>query len=215
MSDLEHLRSESKDVPLCEDRAPDDPVTLFEKWLEQAVEDNDGAWYEPNAMALSTADAEGSPDCRIVLLKECSREGFVFYTNTESAKGRQLAENPRAAAVFYWSRFERQVRLRGPIEKLSCERAESYFANRPRGSQLGAIISRQSQPINSRGELESALAQAEAQYQGRDIPMPAFWGGYRLVPEQIEFWQGRSSRLHDRLLYTRSQSGWARQRLSP
>ena len=215
MSDLKHLRSESKDAPLNEDSAPGDPAILFDQWLQQAIEENDGAWYEPNAMALSTADAESSPDCRIVLLKEFSPEGFVFYTNTESAKGRQLAENPRAAAVFYWSRFERQVRLRGPVEKLSRERAEEYFASRPRRSQLGAVVSRQSRPIDSRSELESALAEAEARYEGRDIPMPAFWGGYRLVPEQIEFWQGRSSRLHDRLLYTRSGDGWTRQRLSP
>jgi pyridoxamine 5'-phosphate oxidase len=213
--DLHAIRSVSADAPLQEAQAGDDPFALFQTWLDQALEANDGAWFEPNAMALSTADAQGRPDCRIVLLKHLDRDGLVFYTNLESAKAQQLAANPRAAAVFYWSGQERQVRVRGRVERVDEQDAREYFASRPRGSQLGALVSRQSRPLDSRQALEADLEQARARYTDKPIPKPDYWGGLRIVPEAFEFWQGRDNRLHDRLLYRRDGQGWARQRLSP
>ncbi len=213
--ELHELRSVSADRPLQEAQAGDDPFALFGTWLDQAVERNEGAWFEPNAMALCTADAEGRPDCRIVLLKHHDREGLVFYTNLESAKARQLNANPRVAAVFYWSAQERQVRVRGRVERVDAQAAREYFASRPRGSQLGAIVSRQSRPLASREDLEAELEQVRERYEGQPLPKPDFWGGYRIVPETFEFWQGRDNRLHDRLLYARDARAWSRQRLSP
>ncbi len=200
---------------LDETDAGDDPAALFARWFEEAKITHSGAWYETNSMTLATVDAEGRPDARIVLLKEFADGSFVFYTNTASAKGEQLAANPRAALVFHWPHLERQVRIRGPVERVRREQAEAYFRSRPAGSRIGAAASDQSQPVADRGELENRAAALQQEYGEGEIPMPQTWGGYRVTAEEIEFWQGRADRLHDRLRYRRDKTGWTRQRLSP
>jgi pyridoxamine 5'-phosphate oxidase len=190
-----------------------DPFVQFGRWLQQAVEAN---LVEPNAMTLATASKDGLPSARLILLKSFDGNGFVFYTNYESQKGRELAENPNAALVFYWAELERQVRIAGTVSKVSREESEAYFNSRPAGSRLGAWASGQSQVITSRKMLEERLKELAAEYQDREVPTPPFWGGYRLSPQAFEFWQGRPDRLHDRLRYTRQpESGWAIERLSP
>ena len=213
---LSERRNEYRDRPLTEAEAGDDPLALFDRWLREAIEINEGPWFEPNAMTLATADENGRPDARIVLLKDCSEKGFSFYTNCRSRKAQHLHENPRAAMVFYWGSLERQVRVQGRVKPLDAGTAAEYFARRPRGSQLGAHASLQSQPIDSREVLEKRLAAVEARFEGRDVPLPDHWGGYCLTPEEIEFWQGRPNRLHDRIRFYRIVDGkWRRQRLSP
>lgn len=166
-------------------------------------------------MTLATAASDGTPSARVVLLKGLSENGFVFYTNYESPKGKELAANPKAALVFYWPELERQVRVAGRVERVSREQSAAYFHSRPRGSQLGAWASRQSEIIPGREPLEDRLRALQAEYPG-EVPLPPFWGGFRLLPRQIEFWQGRPNRLHDRLLYSLQQDGsWRRERLSP
>lgn len=191
-----------------------DPIRQFEVWLTEAME---AGLKEPTAMALATTTAAGVPSCRMVLLKGVDARGFTFFTNYESRKGRELAENPRAAVVFYWAELERQVRITGVVEKVSAEESEEYFGSRPRRSQLGAIASRQSAVLASREELERRLAALEEEYTGSTpIPKPEDWGGYRIAPDSIEFWQGRRNRLHDRLLYAKVEGGcWVIARLSP
>ena len=157
-----------------------------------------------DAMTLATAGADGAPDARMVLLKGHGPGGFSFYTNVESAKGGQLAARPVAALVLYWRELDRQVRARGPVERLPAETADEYFATRPRDSQLGAWASAQSSPIASREELERRVAELEREYEGRDVPRPSYWGGFLLVPDAVEFWQGRTGRLHDRFRYERA-----------
>ncbi|MBI3242645.1 MAG: pyridoxamine 5'-phosphate oxidase [Chloroflexi bacterium] len=194
------------------DLAPN-PFTQFGKWFQQAVAAN---LTEPNAMTLATATKDGLPSARMVLLKGFDESGFVFFTNYESQKGRELAENPNAALVFYWAELERQVRMAGPVSKVSLEESVSYFKSRPEGSRLGAWASRQSQVISDREMLEERLKALTVEYQDHEIPLPPFWGGYRLSPRTIEFWQGRPDRLHDRLRYTRhSDNRWLIERLSP
>lgn len=198
-----------------DERAVDaDPIRQFAVWFDDAVAAH---LLEPNAMALATATPDGRPSVRMVLLKGFDATGFVFYSNYESRKGRELAANPRAALDLFWVELERQVRIEGPVERLAPEQSDAYFHSRPRGSQLGAAASHQSAVLPGREPLERRLAELEAEYAGTEaIPRPEYWGGYRVVPEVMEFWQGRPNRLHDRLRYTRRVGdGWTIERLSP
>ena len=171
---------------------------------------------EPNAIALATASPDGGPSVRFVLLKAIDERGIQFFTNLESRKARELAANPRAAAALYWQPLQRQVRLAGPVERLAEEESDAYYASRPRGSRLGAWASPQGRPIPDRAWLEARVAEAEARFPGEEVPRPPHWGGYRLVPESVELWQGRPSRLHDREHFTRAPDGsWRSERLSP
>jgi pyridoxamine 5'-phosphate oxidase len=199
---------------LLEADAASDPLVQFERWFADA---RSAGMREPNAMTLATVDDEGQPWGRIVLLKGVDHRGFVFYTNYESQKGHQLAANPKAALVFYWPELERQVRITGEVAKVSRAESDAYFQSRPRGSQLGAWASRQSALIDNRLQVEERMQQLEQEYAGHAaVPLPPFWGGYRLVPASLEFWQGRPNRLHDRLRYTIDRKGiWKRERLSP
>ncbi len=215
MTDFQAMRREYEgDEGLSKARAGQDPIALFGRWFSQAVESNRGAWFEPNAMVLATT-GENGPDARVVLLKSFDENGFVFYTNYASAKADQILRNPCVSLVFYWSQLHRQVRIFGRAEKVDPQTSREYFASRPRGSQLGAVVSRQSQVISGREELEKRLEEARRQYEGQDVPMPENWGGYRVVPEQIEFWNGRENRLHDRIRFRREGKSWVVERLSP
>ncbi len=191
-----------------------DPIVQFQHWFDQALE---AQLIEPNAMMLATASPDGRPSARMVLLKEIDGRDFVFYTNYESRKGQELAANPYAALVFYWAELERQVRIEGEAGKVSRAQSEAYFETRPRGSQLGAWASHQSQVVGSKADLERKLAELQAQYQGSaPVPTPEFWGGFHVKPVKIEFWQGRPDRLHDRLQYCLTADGsWLIERLSP
>ena len=191
-----------------------DPIEQFGIWFKQALNAN---LVEPNAMTLATATPDGKPTARIVLLKGVSDRGFVFYTNYESQKGRQLIANPYAALVFLWDKLERQVRIEGRVEKLSLKESAEYFHSRPKASQIGAWTSDQSRVIPNREALEQKQAKLQKQYSGEvEIPLPPHWGGFRVIPNRIEFWQGRPSRLHDRLLYDlQSDGSWSIKRLSP
>ena len=166
-------------------------------------------------MTLATATPDGKPSARVVLLKGFDEHGFVFYTNYEGRKARELELNPNCSLVFYWGELERQVRIEGRTVRVSDEESDAYFDSRPRGSRLGAWASEQSRPVESRAKLEECLKELEEEYEGREVPRPPFWGGYRVEPERMEFWQGRENRLHDRLLYTRSDEGWEITRLQP
>jgi pyridoxamine 5'-phosphate oxidase len=216
MGQMEDMRREFEGEPFGRANTASDPFAQFERWFIDAADANEGAWYEPNAMTLATAGEDGAPDARIVLLKSFDARGFVFYTNYASAKGQQLAGRAQAAAVFYWAGANRQVRIRGRVETLSEQTSREYFARRPRGSQIGAAVSRQSEPIESREVLQQRLADMQARLDGQPVPMPEHWGGYRIVPDEVEFWQGQPNRLHDRLLYARAAGGgWGITRLSP
>lgn len=195
-----------------EANAPGDPLALFERWFEEA---RGAELVDASAMTLATADAEGRPSARTVLLKGFGAEGFRFYTNHDSRKARDLDVNPYAALAIWWDRLERQVRVEGPVKRLSPETSDAYFATRPRGSQLGAHASPQSRVIGGRAALEDALERLSERYGDGPVPRPPNWGGYAVVPEVIEFWQGRENRLHDRLRYTRAGDGWKRERLAP
>lgn len=210
---LADLRREYTASGLTEADAGDDPLDLFRRWFAQALEvDPDDA----NAMTLATADEAGRPSARIVLLKGCDERGLTFFTNYDSRKGRELSQNPYAALGFFWPALDRQVRIEGRAVRTSREESEEYYKSRPRGSRLGAWASAQSRTIAGREELERAVAALEARFPTDEIPCPQFWGGFRLVPEVWELWQGRPSRLHDRLRYTKdSAGGWLRERLSP
>ena len=192
----------------------DDPFALFGEWQDAAglTEPND-----PNAMAVASVDTSGLPDVRTVLCKDWDERGFVFYTNFESAKGRELLAQPKAAALFHWKTQRRQVRVRGPVEVVDDAEADTYFASRPRGSRVGAWASAQSRPIASRAALEQAVADIEALYPGESVPRPPHWGGFRIKPLQIEFWSDGEFRLHDRILFSRAEAsgGWSAARLSP
>lgn len=190
-----------------------DPFALFERWLGEAAvhEPND-----PNAFALATADADGAPDVRMVLLKALEGGGFTFYTNLQSAKGRQLAANPHAALLFHWKTLRRQVRVRGRADPVTPEEADAYFARRARDARIGAIASDQSRPLSSREELERRIAEVESRYGDVDPPRPEHWSGWRVIPRAVEFWRDRPFRLHDRLLFERDgDGGWRRTRLFP
>ena len=210
---LSDLRREYTRHGLSEDEVASDPFAQFARWFHDVRAAN---LLEPNAMTLATADASGRPSARVVLLKGVDERGFLFFTNYDSRKGRELAENPRAALTLYWAEFERQVRIEGTVEIVSREKSAEYFHSRPHKSQLAALLSAQSDVVANRKVLEERLAELEQQHAEGEVPLPDFWGGYRVVPEAVEFWQGRPSRLHDRLCYVRSEDGgWKLQRLSP
>ena len=192
----------------------DDPFVLFERWFAEAKESEPN---DPNAMALATADADGLPDLRMVLLKGNDARGFVFYTNIGSAKGEELAANPQASLLFHWKSLRRQVRIRGAVEPVSDAEADAYFASRPRGSQIGAWASAQSRPLVSRAALEQEVTALEARFGGNAPPRPDYWRGYRVKPLSIEFWRDRRSRLHDRLVFRRDtpSTAWTTVRLYP
>jgi pyridoxamine 5'-phosphate oxidase len=206
------LRKEYTAAGLREAEMHADPIEQFSQWLRLAVA---AELPEPNAMTLATVDGTGGPSARMVLLKGVDARGFVFFTSYTSRKGRELAERPRAALVFFWGELERQVRVEGAVEKVSREETERYFASRPRGSRLGAWSSNQSAVVGSREELEKRLERLEEEYLDRDIPAPPSWGGFRVIPSAIEFWQGRANRLHDRIVYQRGEGGWVMRRLGP
>jgi pyridoxamine 5'-phosphate oxidase len=191
-----------------------DPFVLFKLWLEEArtTEVND-----PEAMTLATVDADGLPDARMVLCKGVDERGIVFYTNIESAKGRELKGQPRAAALFHWKSLRRQARFRGAVSEVTVSESDAYFASRPRGSQIGAWASAQSRPLASRADLEAAVQAYEQKFAGAEVPRPEYWRGYRLTPVEIEFWRDRHSRLHERIMFTRStpESAWTRRLLYP
>lgn len=212
MSVIADLRREYSTRALSEDQADPDAIRQFAAWFQEAVK---AELLDVNAMTLATVSASGDPAARIVLLKGFDDSGFVFFTNYDSAKGRDLAAHPRACLLFFWVELERQVRITGSVTKVSAAESDEYFHSRPLASQLGAWASAQSSPLPDRGQLESRYAELEKQYQGQPVPLPPFWGGYRVTPDSLEFWQGRQSRLHDRLLYTRHGEGWSRSRLSP
>ena len=213
MPDLSDLRQSYERGALDRADLPADPLDLFHAWFADAQA---AGVVEPNAMTLATAAPDGRPSARIVLLKGADARGFSFYTNHDSRKGRELDAHPVAALVFWWGPLERQVRVEGRVERVGTAEADAYYASRPRGSRLGAWASPQSAEIPDRSPLDARLADAEARFAGADVPRPDFWGGYRVVPDAVEFWQGRPSRLHDRFLYRLGAAGdWQPSRLAP
>jgi pyridoxamine 5'-phosphate oxidase len=210
---IREIRKEYKQESLNEKKMHADAIQQFQEWWSEALKSE---IVEPNAMTLATASSDGLPSARIVLLKDFDKKGFVFYTNYNSFKGQQLAENPRACVVFFWKELERQVRITGLIAKVSAAESDEYFNIRPEGSRIGAIASPQSQVIENREWLESEVQEVEKKFASDSIKRPEHWGGYRLMPAIIEFWQGRPNRLHDRIQYTLDEAGsWKIERLAP
>lgn len=213
-NDLGHYRKSYERNALTEDNLKDNPLEQFQQWFYEA-EAADGR-DEPNAMTLSTVGLDGFPKSRVVLLKKYTHEGFIFYTNYHSEKGKAIAQNPEVCLSFFWAQLERQVIIKGKAEKIAANLSDGYFESRPKGSQLGALVSNQSEVILSREVLEEALASLEKQYEGKAIERPAHWGGYLVRPVSIEFWQGRPNRLHDRIRYTlQNNLDWHIERLAP
>ena len=208
---LADIRNEYSTRELSESDVNPDPIIQFETWFNEAL---DGEISEPNAMALATVNSQGKPSCRIVLLKGFDANGFVFFTNYQSKKGGDIEKNPAAAITFFWHELERQVRIEGKVEKVPERDSDLYFEVRPKGSKIGAWTSPQSQPISKR-ELLDNQREFEQKYKGVEIPRPPFWGGYIVKPDLIEFWQGRPSRLHDRVVYLKSGDVWTIQRVAP
>ena len=212
ITDPSQLRVDYKRAALSERDAASDPIELFTRWFDEAVA---AAIPEPNAMTLATVDAAGRPTARIVLMKGVDARGVVFHTNYDSRKGRDLAANPRAALLFFWVGLERQVRIDGAAERVSAEDSDAYFPARPRGSQISAWASPQSARVADRAWLEARVAEFEARFASGAVPRPPNWGGMRVVPDRFEFWQGRTSRLHDRLVWSRQGDRWTIERLAP
>lgn len=212
MSVIADLRREYASRALGEDQADADPIRQFAAWFDEAVS---AQLLDVNAMTLATVSPQGDPAARIVLLKGFDASGFVFFTNYDSDKGQHLAAHPRASLLLFWGELERQVRITGAIAKVSAAESEEYFHSRPFDSQIGAWASAQSTTVADRAALEARYAEVAAKYAGQVVPLPPFWGGYRVTHERIEFWQGRPSRLHDRLLYTCEGTTWSRSRLAP
>ncbi len=214
--DLKHLREEYSSASLELKDVPEKPIELFEQWMQEALQ---AKLAEPNAMTLATCKPNGFPSARVVLLKGLNEEGFIFYTNYNSQKGQELAVNPKAALVFLWLELQRQVRVEGIVEKISAAESEAYFQSRPKGSQIGAVASPQSTVIPGREVLEEKVKALEQKYADQEkLPRPDNWGGYILKPRRIEFWKGRASRLHDRLVYVKSEGRgeeWKIERLAP
>ncbi|MEX2475079.1 pyridoxamine 5'-phosphate oxidase [Marinobacter sp.] len=210
--DISDMRRDFESEGLDRSALDDNPVQQFHRWFEEA---RAAGILEPNAMSLATADRDAMPDIRTVLLKYFDDQGFVFYTNYGSRKAREMAQNPQAALLFPWIGLNRQVRIQGSVSRVSKAESLRYFTSRPRGSQIGAWVSEQSRVITSRGVLEQKVADMKRKFADGEIPLPDFWGGYRVVPQRIEFWQGRPSRLHDCFEYVRAGDGWHIQRLQP
>lgn len=210
--DIQNLRRSYSLKEMSKNSVSHDPFEQFSVWMEEAI---NSKLIEPNAMALATAQKNGLPSVRMVLLRGFDDNGFVFYTNYESAKANDLEENPIAALLFFWPELERQIRITGDVEKITREESEKYFASRPRGHQLGAWASKQSTVIENRKLLENQFKEAEKRFENRIIPLPSYWGGYRVIPHEFEFWQGRESRLHDRIFYELESGRWKIKRLSP
>lgn len=211
--DISDIRTDYTKEVLDETHVDSDPIKQFDSWFQEALK---AEVPEPNAMTLSTVSPQGFPSGRILLLKGVTPQGFVFYTNYQSAKGRDLAQNDAGALTFFWPELERQVRIQGNVVKISREDSQAYFHSRPKGSQIGAWVSPQSSVIENRQLLEDRQATLEKKYKGSNsVPLPKQWGGYLLKPFLIEFWQGRPSRLHDRIVYTKEESDWKIQRLAP
>ncbi len=212
MVDLAALRREYRYGSLSQGEVDSDPITQFRRWFAEAMS---AEVLEPTAMTLATADSQARPSARIVLLKGVDELGFVFHTNYQSRKADELEANPAASLLFFWKEIDRQVRVEGEVHKLSQEESRLYFASRPRGSQLGAWASPQSRVLASREQLRELLRQTEQRFADDEVPLPPSWGGYRLRPHTLEFWQGRESRLHDRLRYREDEGGWKVERLAP
>jgi pyridoxamine 5'-phosphate oxidase len=209
---IQNLRQDYLAAQLSEADVDSDPIQQFKKWFSDALA---AQLYEPNVMTLATADPFGKPSARIVLLKGFDENGFVFYTNYESHKAQDLVGNPQAALVFFWAELQRQVRIEGVVSKVDAQTSTDYFHSRPVGSQIGALASPQSSVLKDRSLLEEKVNQLTAEYEGKEVPRPLHWGGYVVEPTHIEFWQGRSSRLHDRIVYDLTEGSWIINRLAP
>lgn len=209
---LDSLRTSYDHPPFEEQNASADPFAQLDAWMDEAIAAD---LPEPNAMTLGTVDAAGAPQLRVVLLRQADRDGLVFYTNYSSDKGRQIAANPNVSLAFFWPTLSRQIRIVGSATQVPAAMSDAYFASRPRGHQLGAWVSEQSAIIASRAVIEEKTRAVEKLYEGKDVPRPPHWGGYRVVPTSFEFWQGQMNRLHDRLRYRLSGGTWVRERLSP
>ena len=210
---IDQMRRKYYRGPLERDDLNADPIVQFEQWFDEALARVKDA--EPNAMALATVDRKGAPSARTVLLKYFDRDGFVFFTNLESRKAVHIEHNPSVALLFWWSELERQIEITGTAERISSAEAAKYFMTRPRGSQLGAWVSDQSRVLTSRKALEIKLGEIKRKFADREVPLPKFWGGYRVTPNALEFWQGQPDRLHDRFQYLRAGDGWEIRRLAP
>ena len=210
--DIANLRKDYSKAALDVQETAEDPIQQFRNWFEEALK---AEIPEPSAMIVSTSTPDGRPSARVLLLKDITANGFVFFTNYNSRKGQEIEKNPFASFTFFWSELERQVRIEGKLEKTDAQRSDEYFQSRPRGSQLGAWASPQSEEIPDRGVLETKEKELQEKFQGKEVPRPEHWGGYELKPNRLEFWQGRQSRLHDRIVYERTNQQWSRKRLAP
>ena len=206
------IRTEYRRASLSEDDVAADPIAQFTRWFDEALK---AAVIEPNAMCLATATPDAYPSARMVLLKGCDARGFVFYTDYRSRKGQELADNPHASLCFFWAELERQVRINGAVQRVSRAESDAYFQSRPLSSRVGAWTSHQSMVLTARSELEQQLAENETRFSAGAVPLPEHWGGFRIIPEELEFWQGRESRLHDRIQFRREAGVWVKRRLSP